>query len=438
MTSIINRYTLSKYSIESWLSEVTGADRAEAVDAAGTGARRMPVAAFLAAALLLALVPRVAFAQEPPAAPPEPSFPGAQEVADAILRGLGDVLRTALDAWWDQSGPVVVGRLVAVAFGAVVSWFWTHLGPLLSSINFFTRIPPQWSYELAPLAALRARLTPIGSGIVLLGLVLGIGLGAFGLAVGRPFARLLGALPTFLLATGGLLVAPQFMAWWVRFCNAASDAILAPDTGLPGLARMEAVDRLGSLGVVALVYLLFGLWFLLLRLKLLGLTVVLFAGAPLCIAAGALPFPQGQRLFHWWLTTFLATTFVQVLQALCLAIGGWLLAAPVATGGAPSDASQDLLAAAVGAGIILGAASLPPLLLGSLARAGVGGATINTVLYVGSLLAGLGGAGAGFAAARHFHRPVVPPPPPPAPASVSGVHVRSLLGGAPLALPPPT
>jgi hypothetical protein len=331
---------------------------------------------------------------------------------------------------------------VAVAFGAIVSWFWTHLGPLLSSINFFTKIPPQWSYELAPLVALRARLTPIGGGIVLLGLVLSVGMGAFGMAFGRPFSRLLHAAPTFLLATGGLLVAPQLMTWWVQFCNAMSDAILAPDTGLPGLSQMEAVARLGSLGVVAVVYLLFGLWFLILRIKLLGLTVVLFGSAPLCIAAGALPAPQGQRLFSWWWVTFLATTFVQVLQALCLAIGGWLLSAPVVTGGAESDATKDLLSAAIGAGIIFAAGTLPPLLLGSLARAGVGGPSVNTALYVGSLLAGFGGAAA-FKAAAHqvaHYTPALGAVAPAAGAAASPAsgHVRSLLGGAPLALPPPT
>src|SRR5262245_28410261 len=140
--------------------------------------RRRRSAAVLLAGVWLLLAAAPALAQEAPPDPPSgPSFPGAGDIADAILRGLGDVLRTTLDAWWDQSGPVVFGRLITVAFGAVVTWFWTHLGPLLSSINFFTKIPPQWSYELAPLVALRARLTPIGSGVVLLGLALGIGLG---------------------------------------------------------------------------------------------------------------------------------------------------------------------------------------------------------------------------------------------------------------------
>src|SRR5687767_1635812 len=96
--------------------------------------------------LLLAATP--AMAQEAPPDPPAPSFPGAQEVADAVLRGLGGVLTATLDTWWDQSGPVVFGRLLAVAFGALVAWVWAAVGPVLAAVDFFTRIPPQWSYEL--------------------------------------------------------------------------------------------------------------------------------------------------------------------------------------------------------------------------------------------------------------------------------------------------
>ena len=109
---------------------------------------------------------------------------------------------------------------------------------------------------------LRERLTPLGGAVVLLGLVLGIGWGVVGLVTGKPFARLLRAAPTFLLATGALLVAPQLMAWWIQFCNAASGALLAPGPGLPALREMEAVDRVSALGVIALVYLCFALWFL--------------------------------------------------------------------------------------------------------------------------------------------------------------------------------
>jgi len=227
------------------------------------------------------------------------------------------------------------------------------------------------------------------------------------------------------------------MAWWIQFCNAAAGALLAPGTGLPALREMEAVDRVSALGVIALVYLGFALWFLLLRLKLLGLAVVLLGVAPLAIAAGALPFPQAQRFFSWWLTTFLATTFVQVLQAFCLAVGGWLVAQPVVTGGAPSDGAKDLLTAAIGAGVILAAGGLPPLLLGSLARAGVGNATVNTALHVATAIASFTAAGGVLAHVAPVGRPIVTPPPPPGPPAVSGGHVRSLLGGAPLALPSP-
>ncbi|RAG32115.1 hypothetical protein DN554_30445, partial [Burkholderia multivorans] len=113
--------------------------------------------------------------EAPPDPPSGPRFPGAQEIADAVLHGLSGVLTSTLDTWWDQSGPVVFGRLLAVAFGALVAWVWAAVGPVLSAVDFFTRIPPQWSYQLAPLVQLRDRLTPLGGAVVLLGLVLGIG-----------------------------------------------------------------------------------------------------------------------------------------------------------------------------------------------------------------------------------------------------------------------
>jgi hypothetical protein len=114
-----------------------------------------------------------------------------------------------------------------------------------------------------------------------------------------------------------------------------------------------------------------------------------------------------------------------------------MVSQPVVTGGAPSAASRDLLTAAIGAGVILAAASLPPLLLGTLARSGVGGATVNTALHVATAIASFTAAGGVLARVAPVGRPIVTPPPPPGPAAVSGGHVRSLLGGAPLALPPP-
>src|SRR5215203_1083820 len=102
--------------------------------------RRGGVRSLLLAALWLLLAAAPAMAQEaPPDQPSGPRFPGAQEIADAVLHGLSGVLTATLDTWWDQSGPVVFGRLLAVAFGALVAWVWVAVGPVLSAVDFFTR-----------------------------------------------------------------------------------------------------------------------------------------------------------------------------------------------------------------------------------------------------------------------------------------------------------
>jgi hypothetical protein len=410
-----------------------------------TGQRgRLYLAAFLVASLGLLLTAGEAFAEVE--TPPSSGNPfSAQALANAILGGLQGVLTTTLETLWDRSGLVVAAQVVSFLLGGIVLWVWQTLGPVLGAVNFFTRLPPQWTTELAPMLAIRARLMPLAGAIALLGLVGGLVWGVICLHRGRPLTRLFSAVPTFLLATGGLVLAPQLMDWWVRFCNATSDALLTPGSGLPGLERMELMASISALGVVAVVYLLFGLFFLLLRLKLLVLVLLLLATAPLGIAAGALPFPQAQKFFFWWLTTFVAVTFVQVLQAVCLGIGSALLAAPVTPGG---DAVQDVMSCCIGIGAILAAATVPGLLLGSLARTGVGGPSLQTVLTVASVIAGVG---ATAAVASRWSR-IAPPMGLPSggtpgvatvypawPATPSG-YVRSILAGAPSvpALPPPS
>lgn len=404
---------------------------------------KLAVLSVVASALWLLASAAPALAQDGPSLP---SFPSAQDIADAFLKGLGEVIRTAMDQWWDTSGPVVFGRFITLIFGAITSWLWDHLGPLLTSVNFFTRIPPQWTYELPQVVALRARLNTLGVAIMGLSLVLGILYGVYGLSTGKPITRLLSAVPTFVLGTGALLVLPQGMEWWVRLCNATSDALAAPTLGLPGLSQMEALDRMSAIGVVGLVFLFFGLWFVVLRLVLLCLVSILMTVAPIAVAVGTLPFPLGQRFFSWWLSTFLGVTFVQVLQTACLSIGAGMLSAPVVVGGPPSDAARDIMTAAIGAGMIVAATKTPGLLLGSLARIGFGGAVINTALQVAALATtwrALQVVAPGGLYARVRPPTGLPPGPPPqttvSPAPSSGVYVRSILAGAPTApaLPAP-
>jgi hypothetical protein len=358
---------------------------------------------------------------------------------------------------------VLIGKAISLAFGAVVVWIWSALGPLLGAVNFWTRLPAQWTTELAPVVAMRQQLMPLARALLLLGLVLSVGGGVLGALLpqrsvsvggttlslsGSPFTRLLTTVPTFALASAGLIAAPQLAGWWFGFVNAVSDALLSPGAGLPGLARMELVDRLSALGIVAVVYLFFALFFLLLRIKLLVVCAVLLTIMPLAIVAGALPFPQAQRFFSWWFTTLLWATFVQVLQAVCLGIGAAMITAPVVTSGAPSGPTEDLMSAAIGVGAILAAAAFPGMLLGALGRTGVAAAAghvLGTAVQVAGVVAGVGVASA---AAKHaiLQRPLGLPAGVPgasgaavASAPARSGYVRSILAGAPTvpALPKP-
>jgi hypothetical protein len=374
-----------------------------------------------------------------------PSGPSADAVAGAVLGGLGDVIQRALTAWFETSGAAVFGRLLAAGFGALADWLWRAAGPLFGGVNVFTQLPAPWSYDLRPVGELRGRLEPVARAVVLLGLVSGVGWAVAGTLLGRPFGRLLSVVPTFLLASGALLVAPQLCRWWIDLCNALSGALLDPATGLPGLADVRGWDHLSALGVVAVVYLVAAFLLLLHRLKLVVVVALLLAAAPLAIAAGALPFPDAQRFFRWWLSTFLAATFVQVLQAACLGLGAALLSAPLVRGGVDGPA-QGVLAASVGVGAILAASSLPGMLLGTLARAQLAPGVVGTTLQAAVMLAGIGlvwpagravvtpvSRAAGALAGAPLGTATVAP-------IAGGGYVGSLLaGGAPTlpALPPP-
>jgi hypothetical protein len=402
-------------------------------------------------ALVLALTPRVLLAQdaEPPlaplAAPLAPVGPSAGDIAGAVLGGLGDVIGQALTAWFSTAAPVILGRLVAGAFGFLADQLWHLAGGVLQGVNIFTQLPPGWSYDLQPVGELRARLTPVARAVLLLALVLGVLWAGLGTVIGRPFGRLYNHIGTFLLATGGLLAAPQLTRWWIDLCNALSAALLGGDTGLPGLAAVQGWERLSALGVVAVIYLVVALLLLLNRLKLIVYCVLLLAVAPLGIAAGALPVPPAQRFFRWWLATFLGVTFVQVLQAACLGIGGWLISAPLVAGRVEGP-GEGLLSAGVGTAAILAAMSLPQMLLGSLARANLAPGVLYAALHAATMLAGFGVAWRAIdPALRTAVYTVVPRPGAGLPASpgaaatfIGGGYVSSLLGGAPPpALPPP-
>lgn len=403
------------------------------------------------------------------------SAPGGigADIAQTLLDGLGEVLRQTIDAWWDNSGPVVLGRAAGVLWGAFCAWVWQSAGPLISSVQVFTRIPPQWTVDLAPLAGFHQRARPLAGAALALAFLVSLVLGGIGLLRGHPFSWLFKGMPLFLMAAGGLLYAAPLMRWWLTLVNAMSDSFFAWD-GLPGFATMDTADRLAATGVVGLVWIVFGLWFFVKRVMLIGLIVCLHIAAPFAIVAAAIPTDMTQRFFRWWLMTFLAATIVQVFQSGLLVIGGYLVSAPIVVGGAPSDAVQDLTSVGVGMALIATAAWLPGFLLGGLGAA-AGGANFGPVLRMAATLASVsggavagraavqmafGGLGAGSAAGAYApYGGAIPTPAAgglaaagsagmgggavhPGYASVHqvvpSVQVRSLLGsGAPLALPAP-
>jgi hypothetical protein len=354
-----------------------------------------------------------------------------------LLLQLNDALQSAFSTWMSNSAPSLFGRLLTMAIGALAQWLWQAAGGALGGFNLFTQLPPMWSYELRPAVELRDRLGPLAKGLVGLAFLAGIGWGAVCLATGRTFSRVVGALPTFLLATGGLLAAPTLCKWWIDFANAASASLMNPSSGLPGLEQVRGWEYESALGVVALVYLVVAVLMLLTRLKLVVIVCLLLVVAPIALASAALPVPLAQRFFSWWLATFAGAVFVQVLQAVCFGLGAALLAAPFVTGGVEGPA-EAVLSASIGIGSLLAAMALPGMLLGSLARAGLAPGVLGSALQAGTLLAGfglplaasMGAAGAAASAGRAAVWPVAPPALP-APSTMSlapvGGYVRSVL-----------
>jgi hypothetical protein len=392
---------------------------------------------------LRAAAPALA-AVEPPPAPTGPSFPSPQAIAQALLDGLG----RALTGW--LASPDLRGA-VGSAAGELLEWglrrVWDGLAWAFGGVNVFTQLPPTWTTELPAVRLTRERLTPVATGIVGLGLAASVLLAGLGTIVGRPFGWLWGRLGAVLLATAGLAVAPQLIAWFFQFTNALAGAVLDPFGGLPGLDRMTAVGQWLSLGWVALLYAGFALVFLFQRLKLLVVAALMCAIAPLAVAAGALPLPLAQAFFKWWLTTTVGVALVHVLQALCLGIGAnVLLVGGTAGTPGPAEGGQEAMAGLVAAGALLAAGSVPKLLLGGLAAAAGPSALVGPLLRAAAALAGLGALGAAAPLAARFAWPAALPVRGPVPTPAGAVQtptrdlrVRSLLAGAPSvpALPPP-
>ncbi|HXI15498.1 MAG TPA: hypothetical protein VNM48_03930 [Chloroflexota bacterium] len=282
-------------------------------------------------------------------------------------------------------------KLWLALFGGITGFLWDAAGGALSGgVNVFTQLPPDWSYNLAPVKAMVPLMSSLGLSVLGLAAILALLTIALGLVTGRPFGAALNVFPRYLLAGAALVFAPALIKGWIDFSNAASASLLDVNGGLPGLGMAEGFDRAAGMGVVSLVYLACGFLFFLVRIKLLVLVALLVVTAPLAIAAGALPFGMAQRFFGWWLSTFIGASFVQVLQAVCLGLGAALIAQPTLSESAVSTQGQGVMAVAMGIGSLFAAMSLPGMLLGSLGRADVGGRLLDTAFKVGMLASGIG------------------------------------------------
>ncbi len=348
----------------------------------------LPILCLLAALFVL---PSVAHGQEVPT--PTPTPPAAAAPAAPVFdlgglqHGLSDSLWTAIN----DGLPTLMRRLLVAAFGALARFIWDAAGGALAGANIFTQLPPAWSYELGPVVQMRALLQPVGYGILSLAVVLAVGTVGVGMVIGRPFGAVFSIIPRFFVVSAALLFAPQLIRGWIDFSNLASARLLDPEAGLPGMNRARGLEHAEGMGVVALVYLAVGVLFFLSRIKLLILTALVIVTAPLAIAAGALPFGMASRFFSWWLSTLLAATFVQVLQAVCLGLGAALIAAPAAGGSALTGSmAEGVMSMAMGVGAIIAAMSLPGMLLGALGRAEIGGRLLDTAFKVAMLASGVG------------------------------------------------
>ena len=377
--------------------------------------------------LLTVALTSTAWAQEAPP-PAGPSW-GPEAIVDGLLNGLGQVLQGAMTQWVQDAGPLVLGRLVATLLGGFLTVLRDLAGGTLGGASLYLGVPPQWSYDLPVVRDVAARLRPVAVAVLALSLTLGVVLAGVGTLLGRPFSRLFAHAGAFLFATAGLVVGFPLVRWWIDLLNALTLAMIGGG-GLPGLEEAQGLDLYTAQGVVALLYTVVAVLFLLTRLKLLVIVAGLVAVAPLAIACGAVPFAQCQRFFGWWLSTLLAASAVGVLQAACLAIAAAFVASPLTAGGGPD---QQLVGVAAGIGGVLAAQTLPPFLLGALA----GGTTIGVMSAVATRAAGFAGLPAPVAAAsaavQSMRRPPPPAPAAPpaggaAPAPGSG-YTRSLLGG---------
>lgn len=363
-----------------------------------------------------------------------------------VVTGLRDAFaqlpERIASAMWEHTGGLLLKALAAI-IGFFVVMFRGLAGGALGDVNFFTQIPEPW-VTLSALDGMRRRLVPVAVALGGLAGLLILVRWIAGLAFGWAFPGWAFALVKVAALVPLVGAAPAAMVGIIHAGNALSTALFDPAGGLPGLAGVDsAVDRLAAEGIAALVYFVVLVWLWWVRVQVVISALLLFVSSPLAVACWVLPFAMPQWVARTWITLFIGTVAVQVLQAATLGIGAGLLASNVVTGNV-EGVGAGVVNLGLAAGMVMATCYVPRRVLGALvAHQPPGMGAIGTGLRVGLMLTGTGwlpgmaGAAAGVAqrAVVASSRRMPTPPRPPAP--YSGGRVGSLLAGQQKLLPAP-
>jgi hypothetical protein len=187
-----------------------------------------------------------------------------------------------------------------------------------SGINLLTRTAPEWLYQNSAVAALAQDLVPALNGITALAVVVaGIGL------IGR---ELWGLSWGPVEGAAKIAMGVVYGAGAIRLCTWSIDLVNSINAGLGGvdLAKPPGVLVTGSFvdaivsALLAIAWIVVGLWLLLLMAERLGMLVVLFIIAP--VALGVWGIPQARSFTVSWIRLWVGWLIAQPLMLICLKI----------------------------------------------------------------------------------------------------------------------
>jgi hypothetical protein len=185
-----------------------------------------------------------------------------------------------------------------------------------SGINLLTRTAPEWLYSNSAVVTLAQDLVPAINGITALAVAMaGIGL------IGR---ELWGWSWGPLEAAAKIAMGVVYGMGAIRLCTWSIDLVNAINAGLGGvdLAKPPGVLITGSFvdaivsALLAIVWIIVGLWLMLLMAERLGMLVVLFVISP--VALGVWGIPQARWVTVTWLRLWVCWLIGQPLMLVCL------------------------------------------------------------------------------------------------------------------------